>query len=151
MTLSSDLNFLMSWSFDTLPPLSCIKHHWIFKSLYLAFSLILLWNCQNRTIQNKRSKYLIFTTLPNLVINKLQTNFLEQTEKYKLLYQSKHLGNTCISFWLTYFSGHGCWLRSDGIFLRAMIMWFVTIKSLPSSCPFSLAHMDSKYLYSCAE
>jgi hypothetical protein len=70
------LDFLLSWSLDAFYALR-FKILWIFKSLNIAPFLVLLWNCQNRTVQNKKSNSSIFSDLPNLIINTIMSRFIE--------------------------------------------------------------------------
>jgi hypothetical protein len=50
-------------------PSSCFKTPWIFKSLNLAHVMFMFWNCRNQIVRNMKSEHLVFSVLPNLVIN----------------------------------------------------------------------------------
>ncbi len=68
----SSTHRLTPWYFTF--PFSCFKHIWIFKSSCLAHFLILFWNCLNWILRFIEPNSLIFSALPNLIINKWLTS-----------------------------------------------------------------------------
>jgi hypothetical protein len=74
-TLASCLIFFYLSPLMPFCPFSSFKTPWIFKSSSLAHFLVLLWNYKNRILRFGKPDSLVFSALPNLIINTCPPTF----------------------------------------------------------------------------